>query len=417
MTHVHTTPATGRRPDFEASYHAKKLFDPPLFAVSNKDLLRAARDAVKALGLDRSARQVLEQLALCFGGQQLAHGLLCWPSNASICEATGMSERSVRRAISSLCQRGLITMRDSANGKRFAIKNHKGEIVDARGFDLTPLHGRAGEFADRARALAIAEQLRRQLRDDLTAARNRVYDLCELDPQGAYASIRARAEAVGRPPRTATPDELAAAIEAFVSLAEEARSLRYDQQNSTGYAGHSDRHTEQNSENSIEDCNKVRSGASAPQLSQVQRASGAQNAAFRGKQGGEVRKNERSRENAERAIPKDLTLWREACPELSEFDEPRSIEHAGAIGAGLLRVCGLARHAFDEAAQSLGALNAGLLALYVYQRHTDGEVPGGTPVRSPGGLFVTLVRAIGSGHEDLTKHLTSMRRRRQRRYH
>ncbi|MBG0812383.1 helix-turn-helix domain-containing protein [Methylosinus sp. H3A] len=174
MNHAQTTGSTGRRPDFAASYHAKKLFDAPLFAVTNKELLKAARNAVKALRLDRSERQTLEQLALCFGGQQLAHGLLCWPSNASICDATGMSDSTVRRALSKLCRRGLITPRESANGKRFPIKNASGEIVDARGFDLTPLFARAGEFADHVRIVEIDRRLKRQLRDDLTAIRNKV---------------------------------------------------------------------------------------------------------------------------------------------------------------------------------------------------------------------------------------------------
>ena len=141
MTHARLS-AVGRRPDCEASRHAKKLFHAPLFAVARKELLKAARDAVRALGLDRSERQLIECLAVCFGEQQLASGLMCWPSNEHIESRTGMSERTIRRAIGKFRECGLIVMRDSANGKRFPISNAKGEIVDARGFDLTPLHAR-----------------------------------------------------------------------------------------------------------------------------------------------------------------------------------------------------------------------------------------------------------------------------------
>ncbi len=416
MNHDHSPAPTGRRPDFEASYHAKQLFDAPLFAVTNKELLKAARNAVKALGLNRSERQALEQLALCFGGQQLAHGLLCWPSNASICEATGMSESTVRRTLSTLCQRGLITARESANGKRFPIKNAKGEIVDARGFDLTPLHARAGEFADRVRLIEIEEQLKRQLKDDLTATRNKVYDLCAADPGGAYASIKARADAVSHPGRSASAEELAATIDSFVSFADEARAIRYaspNYENIGGYAGQSDRHSEQNSKRSIEDCNHKRSGAHAPQLFPDMRAHGAQNEAFREKGGGAVRKNEQEMGGFERAIPKDLALWREACPEMETYDQITSIDHAAATGAEIIKGCGLAHHAFETAAKSLGLVNAGLLALFVYQRHADGERPGGTPIRSPGGLFVTLAREIAHGRDELGRHLLAMQRRRR----
>ena len=50
-----------------------------------------------------------------------------------------------------------------------------------------------------------------------------------------------------------------------------------------------------------------------------------------------------------------------------------------------------------------------LVALFVYQRHADGERPGGTPIRSPGGLFVSLIREIAQGHQDLARALTTMR--------
>ena len=62
---------------------------------------------------------------------------------------------------------------------------------------------------------------------------------------------------------------------------------------------------------------------------------------------------------------------------------------------------------------SIGAVNAGLVALFVYQRHADGERPGGTPIRSPGGLFVSLIREIEQGHHDLARALATMRQRRR----
>lgn len=419
MNHAQTTGSTGRRPDFAASYHAKKLFDAPLFAVTNKELLKAARNAVKALRLDRSERQALEQLALCFGGQQLAHGLLCWPSNASICDATGMSDSTVRRALSKLCRRGLITPRESANGKRFPIKNASGEIVDARGFDLTPLYARAGEFADQVRIVEIDRRLKRQLRDDLTAIRNKVYDLCAADAR-SLAGIAKRADSVPRPCRESSPDELAAIVDAFAQLAEEARTLRYAgslSDNISGYAHQNDGHTEQEANPSIEDCNN-RSDANAPQHPHEKRASGATFDAIREEEVEPVRQTEQRSASFEFVIPKDLSLWREACPEIEAFAPVRSIEEASATGATLIKACGLARHAYEDAVRRLGAVNAGLLALFVYQRHADGERPGGTPVRSPGGLFVTFLRGIVDGREELTKHLYAMqRRRRAKRFH
>jgi replication initiation protein RepC len=412
MTHAQLN-ATGRRRDCAASWRVGKLFDAPLFAVSRKELLKAARNAVRALALDRSERQLVECLAVCFGEQQLAHGLLCWPSNAQIEKKTGMSERTIRRTIVKLRERGLIVMRDSANGKRFPISNAEGEIVDARGFDLTPLHARAAEFAERARALDIEDRVRRQLRDDLTAARNALFDLCAEDPSGAYAEILARSKGVATPLKDATPEEFAAAIEAYVALTEQAREIRYRRDHSTQTprsAGHPGPHSEQNPKPCIEDCNASRLNSVTP----FDQSRDSGNEAYREKRGGDVRRSERTLEAADRAIPKDLPLWLAACPELSEWGTVTTIERAATLGAQFIRACGLARHAFDAASTRLGVVNAGLLALFVVQRHADGEQRGGTPIRSPGGLFVMLAREIERGRHPLERELVAMRRRRER---
>jgi replication initiation protein RepC len=408
MIHAQSN-VTGRRGDCAASWRGQKLFDAPLFAVSRKDLLKAVRDAVRALGLDRSERQLLECLAVCFGEQQLAHGLLFWPSNVQIEKKTGMSERTIRRAIRMLRERGLIVMRDSANGKRFPISNEDGEIVDARGFDLTPLHARAGEFAERARTLDIEDRVRRQLRDDLTAARNALLDLCAEDPSGAYAEILERTNSVIRPSKRGAPQEFAAAIEAYVALTEEARAICYSfgpSAEAPGSAGHPGRHSEQDAKPSIEDCN------ADPRCSQPPSPLSPTNEAYQEGRAGDVRPNERTREVAERAIPKDLALWLAACPELSDWGAITAIERAAALGVHLIRGCGLSRRALDTASTRLGAINAGLLALFVVQRHADGENSGGTPIRSPGGLFVMLAREIERGRHPLEADLMAMRRRR-----
>ena len=415
MTHAQMAP-TGRRPDFAASYHARKQSHAPLFAITNKQLLKAAADAAKALALNPKERQVLTELALSFGGQRLSTGLLCWPSNAHLSNRTNISERTLSRVLSGLCRQGLIVARESANGKRFPIKNRKGEIVDARGFDLTPLYTRAPDFAEKCQEIEVEAKLCRQLRGDVTAARNAVRDLCAADDAGLLIKIAARLNALPYPlPRCATSLEIAAAAEAFVTLADDARDILYAASESsqmTGYACQDGRHSKQDTKFPIEDCKQDRSAAAATPLSPQKGAYGA-NEPFREKRDRSVRHNERSLAHAEKSIPKDFELWRAACAELADFEPVRSIEQVAATGAGLLRACGLAQRAFDGAALSIGAVNAGLVALFVCQRHADGERPGGTPIRSPGGLFVSLIREIAQGHQDLARALTTMRQRRR----
>lgn len=91
---------------------------------------------------------------------------IVWPSAAMQMEALCLSEAQVKRLNRLLAHLGLITMRDSPNGKRYGRRDPKGRIVEAYGFDLSPLAVRQAEFreiADRGRARFEAiKQLRRR---------------------------------------------------------------------------------------------------------------------------------------------------------------------------------------------------------------------------------------------------------------
>ena len=49
----------------------------------------------------------------------------------------------------------LVIPKDSPNGKRYAIRDEAGAVIDAFGFDLTPVHARRKEWAE-----SVAEQKR-----------------------------------------------------------------------------------------------------------------------------------------------------------------------------------------------------------------------------------------------------------------
>ena len=131
--------------------------------------------------------------------------------------------------------------------QKVSDKERKGEIVDARGFDLTPLFARAPDFAARCKEIEVETKLCCQLRGDVTAARNAVRDLCAADDAGLLITIAARLDALTYPlPRCATSLEIAAAAEAFVTLADDARDILYagsELSEMTGYACQNGRHS------------------------------------------------------------------------------------------------------------------------------------------------------------------------------
>lgn len=106
---------------------------------TKEELFAAMRLAVSARKLRPSTRHVLDHMVGCWRDQKIAGRFLVWPSNEFLMERTGHSERSVRYALAELVKLGLIEARESANGKRFAIRTANGQIKDAFGFDLAPL--------------------------------------------------------------------------------------------------------------------------------------------------------------------------------------------------------------------------------------------------------------------------------------
>jgi replication initiation protein RepC len=104
---------------------------------------------------------------------------IVWPSSSVQQEALGLSESRVKMLNRALIEAGLITMRDSPNGKRYGKRDAKGQIVEAYGFDLSPIAARHPEFL-RLAAEAKAERIEMgRLRRRATIARNGIIQILE----------------------------------------------------------------------------------------------------------------------------------------------------------------------------------------------------------------------------------------------
>jgi len=75
-----------------------------------------------------------------------------WPSAFMQAEALGLSLSQVKVLNRHLVELGLVVMKDSPNGKRYGRRNKAGRIIEAYGFDLSPLAVRVEEFRE------VAEQ-------------------------------------------------------------------------------------------------------------------------------------------------------------------------------------------------------------------------------------------------------------------
>lgn len=71
---------------------------------------------------------------------------IVWASNSYLMEQTGFSLSALKRHSRRLAEIGVIAFKDSPNGKRWGHRDADGRIIEAYGFDLSPLSARAEEF-------------------------------------------------------------------------------------------------------------------------------------------------------------------------------------------------------------------------------------------------------------------------------
>jgi len=145
-------------------------------------LYRALCEARERLGVTDRALAILNALLSFYPKNELAaeDTMIVFPSNAQLSlRAHGMAEQTIRRHLASLIEAGLLSRRDSANGKRFVRRDREGQIDEAFGFSLAPLLARAEEI-ERLAAEVEAERLHLQrLKERLTICRRDVSKLIE----------------------------------------------------------------------------------------------------------------------------------------------------------------------------------------------------------------------------------------------
>lgn len=354
--------------------------------ISRRELAGHARDAAKALRLRPTLRQVLAELAAVWGEQPWDR-LLVWPSNERLGERTGLSERAVRYALRDLIALELVTPKDSANGKRYAIRTPDGTIIDAFGFDLTPLVARAGEWAERLRSMAAENERKRRSFDLLTvcrrASQEALLGLASRYPEeSAYDLVMQLAHLeTASPKRRSGSDVTPELLAAWGDLRREAEE-RFMK---AGCAGNSSPHKETDNGCSSDSCT-----TSFP------------------KEAGAVLQNERE------PVDLDTRLVAGACPIIADFtpDDEVSPETLIVLGQDLRGSIGAHPSAWTEAVGELGRMRAALLVLIVAQLHADDADRGEMRIRNPGGYFRQLVRLCAEGRYDIPTELMAMRRRR-----
>jgi len=164
-------------------------------------VLAAFKAAAPYLGFTPRAVHAVDWLFTFTQPQDWTDGShpIVWPSAALQREALGLGASQVKAINRHLVEIGLVTMKDSPNGKRYGKRDGKGRIVEAYGFDLAPLHTRMAEFqAIAQRGREEREQMRR-LRRRSSIARNGLLQILDtVAEQGLFDVTWQRLEAEAR---------------------------------------------------------------------------------------------------------------------------------------------------------------------------------------------------------------------------
>ena len=187
--------------------------------------LAGFQEAEPYLGLPPQAYKLLAWLVK----QTMAHDWeegsrpICWPSAARQAEFLGLSPARVKVLNRALFEAGIFILRDSETGKRYGRRDPDGRIIEAYGFDLSPLAYRYEEFIRVAAEAKAEREKMKALRKRATRARRAIRQIGEtlaamdaLPP--AWPQFAAEiAELVELVRPTERPDDLALIVKGLES--------------------------------------------------------------------------------------------------------------------------------------------------------------------------------------------------------
>ncbi len=295
---------------------------------------------------------------------------VAWPSNDALCEELQRSRTVVQGLIRAAVRAGLVHMKDSGNGKRWGYRDERGHILEAFGFDLSPLAVRWDEFADLAAARGIEQAQRRHLKRKLGEMRREIRTVCAdalHQGFGGFDWDGAVHQALGRLPRSPTLAELEVVHQMFSALLAavdnawvKAREKHQSEPRGSESRAHKEPTTQPRSEGST--YSSLRKEVVEPSAPSPRRPV-------------EVEAARVEAAISEEVIPLSLVL--EAVPELGDYlDDLASAQWEDLVDAvaRIAPLMGINLSALREAREAMGRNRAAIALATVLARWKDGEI-------------------------------------------
>lgn len=337
-------------------------------------LFRALCEAKPLIGVSDRALAVLNALLTFHPHATLSaeDGLVVFPSNMQLSLRThGMAETTLRRHLAALVEAGLLSRKDSPNGKRYARKDNAGEIDQAFGFSLAPLLARMTEILMLADQVSQERLQLQRLKEQFSLCRRDIAKLIETAMEegapGDWGSIHLQFRAlVASVPRGYGPSEIAPVLDEMEMLREEIVNrleMKVKTQKIDGNDSQIGRH--------IQNSNTQPHTESEPR--------------FDTKQGENPVEEPKHRAEPPKAFPLSVVL--SACPEIGNYGPGgaisswRDLMTAAVVVRSML---GVSPSAYQRACESLGPENAAVAIACILERSGH--------INSPGGYLRDLTR-------------------------
>jgi replication initiation protein RepC len=188
----------------------------PEKVTSSGQLLAALKAAAPRLGIAPRLVHAIDWLFRFTQPQDWEQGArpVVWPSASMQQEALGLSPTQVKEINRRLIELGLLTMKDSPNGKRYGRRDPQGRITEAYGFDLAPIAARHAEFVRLAEEGRAERAAMGRLRRRATIARKAIIQILETAAEYGqegeeWQTLARETEALARALRAVErPDEM-----------------------------------------------------------------------------------------------------------------------------------------------------------------------------------------------------------------
>ncbi len=390
-------------------------------AVPKSQAFVAVKRVGAHIGLKAGDMLLLDTLGAFTQAQDWEEGRrpIVWASNAYLMEQTGFSLSALKRNARRLAEIGVIAFKDSPNGKRWGHRDTDGVIIEAYGFDLSPLAARAEEFAQLHAELQAERELCQRLKRQITVARRMIRARIEAGLSGALTGPWTRLaslfeDLLARLPRRNTASETLEHLLAwFRELQEHVEATYLKAVRADDVVENTPEATEQVTKKTQE--MNPREVNSDPHLlitnqldpvicnsSEKEEAAGVVPNAPPEEQVDRELEDWVAETRKKRGAALDLPTVMQACPEFASWARNMGgyLKDWGDLHrvAGQLRpMIGVSEHAWNLAQDRLGTQIATAALVLTFDKHCAGEVA------SPGGYLRGMVEKAGAGELHLER--------------